>query len=494
MKTKFNKIYVPGISYFLVVLFVYTAVSKLLDIGIFQSQMAQSEMLQPYTNLLSWLVPLSELVLAGLLLSKPTRSIGLMGSFVLMLGFSFYVYLIMTYSPSLPCSCGGILQEMDWPAHLIFNLSVSLLTGLAWFMTRQPGYGLAWISLGSASMMGLIALMFIFRPKPEVLLDDNFTRHYQDLRLTEKQVFPLAYNSYYIAGINDSTVYLGNSTGFTHGLQVDIHTGERQDVSIQIPQAPEEFAALPKWQVWENDFYIGEGVSPSLYKGKVGDWIAEEFMEVIPYFNEWVVIDTTEFLLRALQASTKKYVLATYHNDEPYVGLHDVLEQESENLFQADGELIWQASAQKWIYLYFYRNKMIIGDMDFEEIKNIPLLYSLDHSNFKTHRGRNETYLRENPVAVLQDIIRIHNDLYFVRSQVMGEGEQKNEFLSQHTIDVYSLAEYQYSFALPYYQGEKARDYNITDQYIIVLYPTSLVVYEHNKLIMAMDEQEKPNT
>src|SRR5690625_3040417 len=123
-------------TYFLAVLFIYTGVSKLLDVGIFQSQIAQSAMLAPYASILAWLVPIVELLLAGLLLINNTRIWGLLGSAVLMLGFTIYVYLIWTYSPSLPCSCGGVLEAMDWEAHLYFNLGFTLLATWAWYLER----------------------------------------------------------------------------------------------------------------------------------------------------------------------------------------------------------------------------------------------------------------------------------------------------------------------------------------------------------------------
>src|SRR5699024_2242466 len=104
MKSLIRNTIIQGVTYLLALLFIYTGVSKLLDIGIFQSQIAQSAMLAPYAKVLAWVVPIVELILAGLLLISRTRVWGLMGSAVLMLGFTIYVYLIWTYSPTLPCS------------------------------------------------------------------------------------------------------------------------------------------------------------------------------------------------------------------------------------------------------------------------------------------------------------------------------------------------------------------------------------------------------
>src|SRR5699024_4982413 len=142
-------------TYFLSILFIYTGVSKLLDVGIFQSQIAQSAMLAPYAKILAWLVPIIELVLAGMLLIKHTRVWGLFGSAILMLGFTIYVYLIWTYSPSLPCSCGGVLEAMDWEAHLYFNLGFTLLATWAWFL--ESGNMKHYKALAAVSL-GMIAL------------------------------------------------------------------------------------------------------------------------------------------------------------------------------------------------------------------------------------------------------------------------------------------------------------------------------------------------
>src|SRR5699024_4138069 len=146
-------------------------------------------------KLLVWAVPVVELGLAGLLLSKGTRQWGLLGSFTLMLGFSFYVYLIRTYSPSLPCSCGGILQAMDWPTHLYFNLADTILAGGAWSISSGKRLSL-WLPLGGGTgIMALVIVLFLTRPKPQVLQDDSFVRKYQDIELKEVAVQNLPYNS-----------------------------------------------------------------------------------------------------------------------------------------------------------------------------------------------------------------------------------------------------------------------------------------------------------
>ncbi|MCK0114941.1 MauE/DoxX family redox-associated membrane protein [Gelidibacter sp. F63206] len=465
------------VSLMFILLFVYAAVSKLLDLGIFQSQIAQSAMLTPYAKVLAWLVPIIELLLAILLFISYTRVWGLLGSAVLMFGFTIYVYLIWSYSPSLPCSCGGLLETMDWETHLCFNLSFTLLGICAWYIESGNKRNHILLFTGSFGMLALILILFFTQPQPQILQDESFIRSYQKGGLKEITSQKLAYNSYYVAGVNDSLVYLGNSTGFTHGLVWNYKTGDTTHISLQLSDAPENFASLPKWQVYGNYFFIGEGVSPSLYRGKTSSWVATEFMSAVPYYSDLVAIDTTGFVIRAVQASTQKYVLATYNNIEPYVKIHDVLEQDSGNLFQADGSLDWDAAKQQISYLYFYKNRIDHWNKDFGNPQSIPLLYDLT-ADIRSHQGRDGKHLRERTYSPFHTKLRIWNKNYYVLSDVMGADESINDFNRSSAMDIYGNT-YLESIRIPNKNGEKASDFYITDEYIIVHYATQVMVYGH---------------
>lgn len=119
------------VSYLYVLLFVYTAVSKLLDYENFQVQLGQSPLLSAYASIISWLVPAIELFIVFLILLPTTRLYGLFGSFILMVMFTVYIYLILTYSSFVPCSCGGVLEKMTWNQHLLFNIAFIIQVVLA---------------------------------------------------------------------------------------------------------------------------------------------------------------------------------------------------------------------------------------------------------------------------------------------------------------------------------------------------------------------------
>jgi hypothetical protein len=108
-------------------LFVYAACSKLLDYQKFVVQLDKSPMLAPYAHLVSWAIPSLELSIAGLLLFKRFQQLALYAAFSLMVIFSAYIVVILNLSEYIPCSCGGILENMNWTQHLYFNLAFVLL-------------------------------------------------------------------------------------------------------------------------------------------------------------------------------------------------------------------------------------------------------------------------------------------------------------------------------------------------------------------------------
>ena len=115
------------VALLLVVLFLYTGISKLMDYSVFKEQIAESPILAPVAPFIAWALPLAEFAVAVALFIPAWRLWGLYASSVLMLLFTGYIAALLSFSEELPCSCGGILQEMSWQQHLVFNITFTIL-------------------------------------------------------------------------------------------------------------------------------------------------------------------------------------------------------------------------------------------------------------------------------------------------------------------------------------------------------------------------------
>ena len=126
------------ISSLLILLFVYTALSKLIEPGKFNWALSQSPLISNYSKIIAWALPALELLVAALLFMPKTRLWGLYSAFGLMTVFTFYIAYMIAFTPKLPCSCGGVLQQMTWRQHLIFNIFFTIFaaTGI-WLYKKQ---------------------------------------------------------------------------------------------------------------------------------------------------------------------------------------------------------------------------------------------------------------------------------------------------------------------------------------------------------------------
>lgn len=114
-------------SYLLIFLFTYTGVSKLIDHEVFEAGILQSPIVKQHAAIISWLIPIVELLVVVLLLRQQSRKTGLLLSLLLMIIFTAYISYMILFIPNLPCSCGGILKELSWNNHLLFNIFIIVL-------------------------------------------------------------------------------------------------------------------------------------------------------------------------------------------------------------------------------------------------------------------------------------------------------------------------------------------------------------------------------
>jgi hypothetical protein len=112
------------ISYLFIILFLYTGISKLMEYDDAVEQIALTPILAPFANAIVILLPMIEITAAILLFFPKTRHGGSWLSLVLMTAFTGYVIYIIKFNDELPCTCGGVLEALGWPQHLILNTSL----------------------------------------------------------------------------------------------------------------------------------------------------------------------------------------------------------------------------------------------------------------------------------------------------------------------------------------------------------------------------------
>jgi putative oxidoreductase len=121
-----------------ILLFTYTGISKLTGHDKFENVLSRSPLLEKFSAIISWLVPVIELAIATLLFFPSTKKSGIRLSLLLMSLFTAYIAYMLLFIPHLPCSCGGVLQKLNWKQHLLFNIGFTVLAAYnLWLYKRD---------------------------------------------------------------------------------------------------------------------------------------------------------------------------------------------------------------------------------------------------------------------------------------------------------------------------------------------------------------------
>ncbi|WP_316799068.1 MauE/DoxX family redox-associated membrane protein [Pedobacter frigidisoli] len=130
------------LSGLLIVLWVYAAGSKLMVVHTFEHQLSLQHLPEGLVPVLTWALPIIELMAAGLLIVPATIKVGFFLSAVLLVGFSSYITLVLAgFFKDTPCSCGGILSQLGWTEHLIFNFIFLIFSLLGFSLWRKEVSG-----------------------------------------------------------------------------------------------------------------------------------------------------------------------------------------------------------------------------------------------------------------------------------------------------------------------------------------------------------------
>lgn len=125
------------LSSLLILVWVYAAISKLMDFEKFKLVLTSSPLIGSFAYEVAVGLPIMELFIAALLFVPKYRLWGLSASLILMLVLTAYLGYMITFVPHLPCSCGGILERLSWTEHLVFNICLTIVASVGLLFYRR---------------------------------------------------------------------------------------------------------------------------------------------------------------------------------------------------------------------------------------------------------------------------------------------------------------------------------------------------------------------
>lgn len=498
MKTNssFNAVFHNIICILYIMLFVYAAVSKILDFENFEVQLGQSPLLSIYASWISWLVIIVELTISASLLLPKWRLLGLYASLGLMTMFSAYIFIILNFSSFIPCSCGGILEKMSWNAHLIFNCTFIALSLFAIVLNKRlnnkksttlPTSGIVKSAVGIMTCSILIVLILFLSSKNIIHHNNPFIRTYPNHPAEFSNTIDLKHHSYYIAGFANNRIYLGNYQYPMYVLSVDQNLKNKKLDKLHFDAKKIPFQSITI-SVREPYFYLSDGSVPVLLRGDMKNWTINRELNSVPYFTRVLPIDSSMAVFRSNNSKKLANVLGIYNADAEQKTTYsrELLQSHNDGIFDTDGTLLYSEATKKIIYLYYYRNEFMTAEKNGKLITRGHTIDTISHPNLKVSLLKDgKQYAMSTPSFVVNANAAVVSNLLFVHSRVKGRYENKKLWDKSFIIDVYDLKNNTYLLSFPIFHTSSnvLNSFAATDTHLYAIIGNDLVVYELKKII-----------
>ncbi|KUY29544.1 MauE/DoxX family redox-associated membrane protein [Elizabethkingia ursingii] len=481
------KVFVNIVSYFFVLLFVYAAISKLMDFEAFQVQLAQSPLLSAYANFISLALIIIELIIAVLLCINRARLLGLYASFGLMIAFTVYIYLILNYSDFVPCSCGGILEKLGWTEHLFFNIGCIVLAAIAIFILKNPAkterkrlqYTLVLIiiAIGSSSLV-----IGLFLSSEHIIKkENNFTRRFPPHPIDRPSYLDLKTNSFYFAGQNGDTIYLGNkSAPLIMGTVMPNFNGIKID-TLKLDDMTLPFREV-KLQIDYPYYTLSDGHVPAVFEGKFPDKTAKLVMRDQAYFSRMIMVTPHKSIFRGQSTLTGENIMGLL-SIAPKTQINfntTFLEKQIDGVFDTDGSFIRDPKAKKIIYTYFYRNEYRVLDSTLSFSGKGKTIDTISKAQLKLATLKDGTTKMSAPPLKVNIDQAAYDELLFNESNLRGKHESTEMWKEAKIVDVYHYptGDYRYSFYVHHNKQEKMRSMLVTKKHFYALRENQLIKYQ----------------
>jgi hypothetical protein len=115
------------LSYLFIVLFVYAALRKFLDLAMFSKELTRLRFLKQSSKGIIITISTIEIIVAILLAITRTRLLGLFCTFSLFVLYTIYLLFLLEYTKVIPPHFGEIIDYVTLPEYLFGNIILSYL-------------------------------------------------------------------------------------------------------------------------------------------------------------------------------------------------------------------------------------------------------------------------------------------------------------------------------------------------------------------------------
>lgn len=343
------------------------------------------------------------------------------------------------------------------------------------------------ISVCSLGSLVLVAVLYFSVPKKEIFRDNGFKRHFKDEVLSNRSFLDLEYNSYYLAGLTNESIFLGNYRKHNFYLQTNHQLTDTLNVPFSLPKTDKKPSRVQNIAVNTPDVFITDRLTPLLFYG------IQSEMTFIPanirgiYFDIMVPLNRSEMVFRTYDPIHQQKVLKAAFLDSSNNTLPTyVLEKQVDGVFCTDGFFLHNQAYDQVLYVYYYRNQYMAFNSKLDLMYQGNTIDTVSQAKVQVGNiaSENKKTLVKRP-GIVNKRGAVYGDKLYIGSGLIADNESIEAFEANSVVDVYSLKDqsYQFSFYIPAFKKLKTKEFRVYDDKLVAIYSNYLVTYEINDVI-----------
>ncbi|MDR6783318.1 hypothetical protein ABIE26_000194 [Pedobacter africanus] len=337
-------------------------------------------------------------------------------------------------------------------------------------------YGLLIALLISA---GAIALLCY---SPERQVKNGFNR--KDIYIAKKlNELDMKYNSYFISGLSDSRIFLGNYNAPLRLFGCSYSLTDTRYEKIPFTYSSKINWQLAKMQVDSPWLYLTEYKTPSFVSAKVP--FKNERNHILQSIQAELILalSPNSVIINGYDAELKQKVLQkiTLQPKLNQTNKH-AHQSQQDGSFSIDGFMFLNKEKGTILFVYYYRNDFVCLDTNLNLRYTGKTIDTNSKAKIKVAEiekdGKKLRTLAAPPLYVNKRGYSNGNYIY-IQSALMADNENKEKFKQHEVIDVYlqDNGEYSHSIYLPKYKDKKLTGFAVRGRALIALHERYLIKY-----------------
>jgi hypothetical protein len=329
----------------------------------------------------------------------------------------------------------------------------------------------------------LVILLFYNSNRQRKL--NAFNRYFPPHFLTDLKILDLQYNSYYIAGLTNDRIYLGNITSPLNIINSNYELNDTTHQQISVPFDDKDSFVNPKLFVDNENIYMIFGKPKMILSSRlplvnlskrydIGDYNIENAIPINPNTIVFKSFDRVlhRNILRKINLLSNETISAS-----------GILQNQMDGRFSTDGMLSISPDKNSIFYIYFYRNQIMVMDSNLNLAYRNKTIDTISVAQIKLDTNFSEKMVTTSePPLIVNSKSSISDKYVFISSTLIANNEQPEIFNRSSVIDIYNSKTglYIYSFYFPNFKKNRLKDFKVHDNKIVAVVDHYLITYQMN--------------